>query len=162
MNSRDLLKLKGNTENVILSEKIICDILDKFSKSNIKTFKNAKKHVSVLKNNTIHIKKDLNENKLVMIMNKISSNNINELLKEYLENIAISSIEMYESIQNVLLIKMLKDITFITNYCQFALKIFIVEKYRQSHYPSYFINQINSMITTNYINCANDNETDRL
>ena len=76
MNSIDLLKLKNDTRCVLLNEMTITTILAFFNQSNIKTFKVVKKQVNILKNNRIQGKKDLNENKLILIMNKISQDNL--------------------------------------------------------------------------------------
>ena len=51
-----------------------------------------------MKTNKIQAKKDLNENKIIMIMNKISDNNINELIGEYLMNILMDTEEKYNAI----------------------------------------------------------------
>ena len=148
MNSVDLYKLKNDTKCVFLSENIISNILDIFSKSNIKVIKCAKKQVSAIKTNKVQAKKDLNENKIIMIMNKISENNINELVGEYLCNVFIDTEEKYNVIMTEMFNKMLKDIKFADNYIKFALKIFIIEKKRLNLYPEEFIDLIKLTIKT--------------
>jgi hypothetical protein len=155
MNSVDLYKLKNDTKCVFLSENIISDILDIFSKSNIKVIKCAKKHVSAIKTNKVQAKKDLNENKIIMIMNKISDNNINELISEYVCNILVDTEEKYNIIMTEIFNKMLKDITFVQNYIKFAIKIFTIEKKRLNLYPEEFID----LIKLNII--SNESETER-
>ena len=91
MNSIDLLKLKNDSKCNLLQESIITTIIGLFNQSNIKTFKISTKQVNILKNNKIQEKKELNENKIIMIMNKISQNNINELIIEYISLIKILS-----------------------------------------------------------------------
>ncbi len=142
MNSVDLYKLKNDTKCVFLSENIIGNILDIFSKSNIKVIKCAKKQVSAIKTNKVQAKKDLNENKIIMIMNKISENNINELIGEYLCNVFVDTEEKYNIVMTEIFNKMLKDIKFVENYIKFALKIFIIEKKRLNLYPEEFIDLI--------------------
>lgn len=149
MNSVDLYKLKNDTKCVFLSENIISNILDSFSKSNIKIIKCAKKQVSVIKTNKVQAKKDLNENKIIMIMNKISDNNINELIGEYLSNILVDTEEKYNVIMTEIFNKMIKDIKFAENYIKFAMKIFIIEKKRLNLYPEEFIDLIKNTIYTN-------------
>jgi hypothetical protein len=148
MNSVDLYKLKNDTKCVFLSENIISNILDIFSKSNIKVIKCTKKQVSAIKTNKVQAKKDLNENKIIMIMNKISDNNINELIGEYLCNIFVDTEEKYNIIMTEIFNKMLKDIKFVENYITFALKIFIIEKKRLNLYPEEFIDLIKLTLTT--------------
>ena len=169
MNSTNLLKLKNDTNCIILNESIISKILDYYNQSNIKTIKNNKKQVNILKNNKIQNKKDLNENKLIMIMNKISHNNINELIKEYLSTISIINEEQYNVIQNEILLKLIKDITFINNYVPFIILLFGIEKIRLSIYPVYFINKINQIILYHYTDkiilnpvTDRDSESDRM
>lgn len=154
MNSVDLYKLKNDTKCVFLSENIVSNILDIFSKSNIKVIKCAKKHVSAIKTNKVQAKKDLNENKIIMIMNKISENNINELIGEYLCNIFIDTEEKYNVIMTEIFNKMLKDIKFADNYIKFAIKIFTIEKKRLNLYPEEFIDLIKLTI-------MNGNEDER-
>ena len=142
MNSVGLYKLKNDTKCVFLSENIISNILDIFSKSNIKVINCAKKQISAIKTNKVQAKKDLNENKIIMIMNKISDNNINELIVEYLCNILVDTEEKYNVIMTEIFNKMLKDIKFAENYIKFAINIFIIEKKRLNLYPEEFIDLI--------------------
>jgi hypothetical protein len=148
MNSVELYKLKNDTKCVFLSENIISNILDIFSKSNIKVIKGAKKQVSAIKTNKVQAKKDLNENKIIMIMNKISENNINELIGEYLCNVFVDTEEKYNIIMTEMFNKMLKDIKFADNYIKFAMKIFIIEKKRLNLFPEEFIDLIKLTINT--------------
>ncbi len=146
MNSIDLYKLKNNTKCLFLSDDIIQEITNSFSKSNIKTVKCPKKQVNIIKSNKIQAKKDLNENKIIMIMNKISNNNINELLIEYIHNILIENEENYNCIISEIFNKMMKDIKFIDNYTNFAIKIFTIEKYRLNLLPNKFIELLNEFM----------------
>jgi hypothetical protein len=149
MISADLYKLKNDIKCVILSENIISNILDSFSKSNIKVMKCSKKQVSAIKTNKVQAKKDLNENKIIMIMNKISDNNINDLIGEYLSNILVDTEEKYNVIMTEIFNKMVKDIKFIENYIKFAVKIFIIEKKRLNLYPEEFITLVKETINSN-------------
>jgi hypothetical protein len=142
MDSTTLYKLKNDIRCVLLNEKIINDITDIFSKSNIRVIKCVKKQVNVMKTNKIQAKKDLNENKIIMIMNKISDNNINELVAEYISNLMVDTEEKYNAIMLEIFNKMLKDIKFIKNYIKFAIKIFTIEKKRLNLYPEEFIELI--------------------
>lgn len=155
MNSTDLYKLKNDTKCVFLNENTINSIMDCFAKSNIKTLKNVKKQVNVMKTNKVQAKKNLNENKMIMIMNKISDNNINELIVEYINNILIDTEDKYIAIQIELFNKMIHDITFINNYIIFAMKVFCIEKQRLQLIPNMFINMIKETLSS-------DVESDRI
>ena len=151
MNSTDLLKLKNDTKCILLNEAIVSTILGFF----------------ILHNTKIQGKKNLNENKIIMIMNKISHNNINELVKEYLSIITINTVEEYNIIQQEILCKLVKDISFIDNYIPFIIKIFSIEKYRLSLEPIYFITNLDNKIRNNYsidinVDISQQIETERL
>jgi len=154
MNSTNLLLYKNDANCVILNEQLISTIMECFNMSNIKTYKNTKKQVNILKNNKIQIKKDLNENKIIMIMNKLSHNNLNELIKEYLSIITVLDYEQYNIIQNEILIKMVKDINFIDNYIPFIIILFGIEKHRLNLNPDYFIIKLEEILKSS-------NELDR-
>lgn len=154
MKSSDLILHKNDKEYLILEEHIIIQIIECFNHSNIKTNKIIKKQVNILKNNKIQNKKDLIENKLIMIMNKVSHNNINNLIYEYITTINITTDAEYDLIQLEILAKIIKDITFINNYIPFIIKIFAIEKHKLSLLPTTFINSIYNIIYCNYINCT--------
>ena len=161
MKSNDLILFKNDITCLNLDEIIIQDILDSFNQSNIKTNKIVKKQVNILKNNKIQVKKDLIENKLINIMNKVSFNNINELIKEYLNTINIITNEEYIIIQQEILSKIIKDIKFINNMIPFIIKLFSIEKYRLNIIPSHFMISIYNILLSNYNN-VNDDETYRI
>ena len=154
MKSSDLILHKNDKEYLILEEHIITQIIECFNHSNIKTNKIIKKQVNILKNNKIQNKKELIENKLIMIMNKVSYNNINNLIYEYINIINITTEEEYNIIQVEILDKIIKDITFVNNYIPFIIKIFAIEKHKLSLLPTTFINSIYNIIYCNYINCT--------
>ena len=160
MNSINLLKLKNDNNCISLNNTIITSILELFNQSNIKTVKVSATQINILQNNKIQGKKELNENKIIMIMNKISQNNINELVIEYLLLINITTVEEYNIIQREMLCKLVKDIKFIDNYIQFIIKIFSIEKYRLSLEPLFFISTLNKQIIDNYT--TDTLETDRI
>lgn len=149
MNSVDLCTLKNHIDCSYLDEDIVQFIVNIMVKSNIKPNKVTKKQVNVMKTNTIQAKKDLNENKIIMIMNKISGNNITMLTTEYLINILVETEEKYNVIQDEIFNKIIKDIKFIDNYIKFALNIFMIEKHRLNLTPERFIENIISNINNN-------------
>lgn len=143
MESINLYKLKHDIQCVVLENDIIQNILDCYVKSNIKMIKTTKKQVNIMKTNKIQAKKDLNENKLIMIMNKLSNDNVNELVAEYINNINLEDqTEKYNVILTEIFNKMIKDIKFIENYVNFAIKIFAIEYKRLNIYPTTFIDLI--------------------
>ena len=76
-----------------------------------------------------------------MIMNKISENNINELVGEYLSNILVDTEEKYNVIMTEIFNKMIKDIKFAEIYIKFAMKIFIIEiKLKINQFIAFILN----------------------
>lgn len=159
MNSVDLYALRDHIDCSYLDEDIIQHITNIMSKSNIKPNKAVKKQVNVMKTNKIQAKKDLNENKVIMIMNKISDNNINNLTVEYITNVLVDTEEKYNIIQDEIFNKIIKDIKFIDNYIKFALNVFMIEKHRLNLSPERFIENI---INCNSNNSNNTNENVRI
>lgn len=155
MNSVSLYELRHHIDCSYLDDDIIQNIINIMTKSNIKPNKAVKKQINIMKTNQIQAKKDLNENKIIMIMNKISDNNINNLTVEYITNILVGTEEKYNTIQDEIFNKIIKDIKFIDNYIKFALNIFMIEKYRLNLGPEHFINNI-------IVNINNANENIRV
>jgi hypothetical protein len=140
-----------------LDEDTIQSIINIMAKSNIKPNKAVKKQVNVMKTNKIQAKKDLNENKIIMIMNKISDSNINQLTVEYITNVLVDTEEKYNTIQDEIFNKIIKDIKFIDNYIKFALNIFMIEKHRLNLAPERFIENIINCNCNNSNNNTNEN-----
>lgn len=160
MNSIDLLESKNDINSKVLDENIILTILDCFNQSNIKPIKIIKKQINILKNNKMQTKKNLNANKIIMIMNKLSCDNINSLIIEYLSTITLESSECYNMIQYEIFSKLFKDITLINNYIPFIIKLFSIEKHKLNLDPIHFIDILNSVIQSHYISFTNTSITD--
>jgi len=110
------------------------DIINTINNSflNYKTFthknfkyknQNIKKASSVLKNPKIQSIKDKISNKVNLILNKLSENNLNNLVIEFIENIKITTIEHYNEFLKTIYIKILSEINFIKNYLNFFILI---------------------------------------
>jgi len=157
MNSVNLYALRDHIDCSYLDEDTIQSIINIMAKSNIKPNKAVKKQVNVMKTNKIQAKKDLNENKIIMIMNKISDSNINQLTVEYITNVLVDTEEKYNTIQDEIFNKIIKDIKFIDNYIKFALNIFMIEKHRLNLAPERFIENIINCNCNNSNNNTNEN-----
>lgn len=163
MNSIQLLNLKNNTKYQILSETIIKNINKLFSQSNIK-FKNKKykKTSNILKNNNFQLNKNKIENKTILILNKVSNDNIDNLVTEFLQNINITNNDEYNLIQTIFYKKLVKEINMIDNYFLFFMKIFSIIHYNLMLTPTYFINLIESKILFDYKDIDLDESIDFL
>lgn len=163
MNSIKLLNLKNNTKYQILSETIIKNINELFSQSNIK-FKNKKykKTSNILKNNNFQLNKNKIENKTILILNKVSNDNIDNLVTEFLQNINITNNDEYNLIQTIFYKKLVKEINMIDNYFLFFMKIFSIIHYNLMLTPTYFINLIENKILFDYKDIDLDESIDFL
>ena len=158
MNSIKLRDFKDNIICQTLELNIINTILKSFSLSNTKVIKKKKEKTNnILKNNKFQINKNKIQNKLILILNKVSSDNIDKLVIEYLMNINIKNIQEYEIIQKVIYNKLLKDIDFINNYFKFVHKIFMINKQKLNIYPNYFIQILEYKIKYDYMNNEQNN-----
>ena len=82
MNSIKLRDFKDNIICQTLELNIINTILKSFSLSNTKVIKKKKEKTNnILKNNKFQINKNKIQNKLLLILNKVSSDNIDKLVK---------------------------------------------------------------------------------
>ena len=78
-----------------------------------KIYKNqSKSHNQILKNPKMQLLKDKIENKVNLILNKLSESNINILLSEFIESLGKINKEEYLSIQKAFYVKIQSDINF--------------------------------------------------
>lgn len=131
MNSINLLKLKNHHSLQVLDTEIS-------NLFNIKTYHCKKNRYKNNHDKTFISKKDNVSNKTLFILNKVSSNNIDNLLKEYMIQINFVEEDEFNDIQQTFFIKLLEDIKFLNYYLNFILQIFNIYKTKNIE-PSYFI-----------------------
>jgi hypothetical protein len=105
-------QLKSCSDYKILDIEIINYILNNFEGGDIKKNKKnyqCKKTNQILKNPKIKLIKEKNSNKINLILNKLSENNLQNLLLEFFQNIKILSIEDYNEFIKTIYIKMLNE-----------------------------------------------------
>lgn len=118
MDIESFVSLKTSPELLILSNEII-SVLTLLT-SNKKIIKNTNnKGNQLLKNPKIQLLKDKIENKVNLILNKLSELNINNLLIEFVETIGKINEDEFNYIQKAFYQKMQSDITFIKIYIEF-------------------------------------------
>jgi hypothetical protein len=150
MNIKLFENLRYHEQCNVLDKEIINTINNSFMtckniKYNQKYNKNIKKPIivtSVLKNSKIKIIKDKITNKVNLILNKLSENNTNNLILEFIENIKIINIENYNEFLKTIYIKMLSEINFIKNYLNFFVLITSVYNKYYNYNIKYFIDLI--------------------
>ena len=118
MDIESFVSLKNSSELKNLSNEIM-NVITLLS-SNKKVFKNMNnKGNQLLKNPKIQLLKDKIENKVNLILNKLSELNINNLLIEFVETIGKIKEEEFNDIQKAFYQKMQSDISFIKIYIDF-------------------------------------------
>ena len=154
MNSSQLRILKNkytNLDNNIIKS-INLNIKTSTTKS-IRTKKSKKKNI--LKDNNFKIIKNKIENKIILILNKVSKDNINKLTIEFIKNINIENKDDYKLILKQIFLKIVKDIDFIEYYLQFINNIFKIIHYKLKIFPYYFFDIIDEKLKMNYTNNYN-------
>ena len=124
MNINIFLNLRSHENCLILDPNIVSSIVNSFTnidnKNQSKKYKNQpKKIINILKNPKIKLIKDKISNKVNLILNKLSENNIENLVIEFIENIKITNIDEYNEFIRTFYIKILSEINFSKNYLKF-------------------------------------------
>lgn len=138
-NHPDVAKLDISTLEYINKLGCFNDYKNKFVK---------KTHNHLLKNPKMQNIKDTLENKVNLIMNKISETNIDNLLLEFINNIGQITIAEYNIIQKTVYIKMINEINFIKIYIDFFIKL----NHLYSSVVNYDINTFIHIIQTKFEN----------
>lgn len=115
-----------------------------------KIIKNINKGNQLLKNPKIQLLKDKIENKVNLILNKLSELNINNLLVEFVETIGKIKEEEFNDIQKAFYQKMQSDISFIKIYIDFYKLITQVYILQFNYSNKYMINIIESKFLYDY------------
>ena len=148
MDIESFVSLKTLPELETLSNEII-NIIAILSNGK-KIIKNINKGNQLLKNPKIQLLKDKIENKVNLILNKLSELNINNLLVEFVETIGKIKEEEFNDIQKAFYQKMQSDISFIKIYIDFYKLISQVYILQFNYSNKYMINIIESKFLYNY------------
>jgi hypothetical protein len=151
-NVETFLNIKNSIDCQILDSDIIEFILNNFMNTNKdKKYKSQqKKTINILKNPKIKMMKDKISNKVNLILNKISENNIENLIIEFIENIKLINLEEYNEFLKIIYYKILSEINFLKFYLKFLgiiSEIYFIEK---SYTLKYFFNMIENKFQNDY------------
>jgi hypothetical protein len=149
------LNLRFDQECLELDSSIINTIIDSFSinDNKYKKYKNQpKKSQNVFKNPKIKLIKDKISNKINLILNKLSENNCNNLVSEFITNIRLSSIDDYNEFLKTIYYKMLLEINFIKIYLNFFILITNTYNTFYGYNNEYFYNLIENKFRLDYEN----------
>ena len=147
-NSPELLELNVQINNLI-----------NLLYNNKKIYKNySKSHNSILKNPKMQLLKDKIENKVNLILNKLSESNINILLSEFIESLGRINKEDYNSVQKAFYFKIQSDINFVRIYVEFFKIISNVYSNVLNLTPEFFYSIIEMKYLYDYKNIPLQNE----
>ena len=105
-----LYKQKPETQNL---DTDTINFLNNLFLSDKRKKKSVKKN-NILKNYKIQNKKDNISNKVILILNKLSETNINNLVLEFIDNINQVDQENFDEIQKTFYFKIINEINFYT------------------------------------------------
>ena len=151
MNVETFKIIKNSPELSVLSQEMV-DLINLLS-SGKKIFKNNNKmNNKILKNPKIQLLKDKIENKVNLVLNKLSEMNINNLLSEFLDTLGKLTNDEYNCVQRTFYIKIQADINFAKIYLEF-FKIITKIYFEVSNFtPEYFYSIVQRKFLLDYQN----------
>jgi len=116
-------------------------------------YKNNKKiqNNQLLKNPKIQGLKDNLENRVNLILNKLSENNMDNLLLEFINNIGNILQSEYENIQKTFYMKMVSEINFMRIYLNFLISINTIYNKVYNYSLKYFIDILEAKFIHDYV-----------
>ena len=158
MDIEQFLNYKNNPENKIMNMDKIFNY-DKNIKYNKKRNRyNKRKMNNLLKNNNLQQQKKKIENKINLILNKLSLKNIDNIIIEFIKNIELTNSKDYNIFLKTLYIKILNEIQFIDIYILFYEIISNIYEKKFNYNSEYFINIIEEKINNDYLNISLNQE----
>jgi hypothetical protein len=153
------LNLRSEQDCLELDPGVINSIVDSFSNNDNKYKKykpQMKKTQNVFKNPKIKLIKDKISNKVNLILNKLSENNGNNLVSEFISNIRILSIDDYNEFLKTIYYKILSEINFIKLYLNFYTLITATYNKFYGYSNEYFYNLIENKFRLDYENMVDN------
>jgi hypothetical protein len=155
LNIKNFLQLRNLQQTSYLENDIINEILSSFENNDVKKVKkNSYKKNNFNKNNKIKINKDKVSNKVKLILNKLSHNNINNLVLEFIQNIRINSQEDFDDFISTIYLKILSEISFVNVYLEFLKNIICTYNKVFNFNYSYFYDLIEKKFMSDYFNIS--------
>lgn len=137
--------------NYKFSEEFKNELLNiNFFNKKFRKFKSSNNNL--LKNSKLQFNKNKIENKINLILNKISENNIDCLVIEFIKIISFISENEYKIFFELLYKKIVNEIQFVEYYLNFFEILIICYKNKMDYYPEYFFNLIEEKINNYYLN----------
>lgn len=178
ININSFLQLKKISSNIELDDNIIQQILSYFDnndnkKSKKSNYKKNNKSItsnkSTITNKSMITNKSTNKilvkdnilNKIKLILNKLSQNNIHNLIIEFINNIKINSQEDFNNFLKIIYVKILSEIKFVKVYLNFLKNIICLYNKLYNFNSKYLYDLIENKFkydyfNTNYLNVYED------
>ena len=118
MNIETFKKLKNSPDALILTNEMAM-LISMLSVGSRKSRSNVRGGNQLLKNPKMQLLKDKVENKVNLVLNKLSEININNLAQEFIESMSKINHNEYLEVQKAFYVKMQADISFINVYLEF-------------------------------------------
>ena len=106
---------------------------------------------NILKNSHFQTNKNKLENKIILVLNKLSKKNLVSIIKEFIENIKIQNLNDFNIFFKTIFIKIINEIQFVDTYIQFLNDIINIYKIKFNYTPKYFIDIIEFNIYNFYM-----------
>lgn len=154
MNLEYLLSFQKNEE----VQNLDSDTLKLFTSLFLKNYsKKVKKKIikptnNILKNQKIQISKDKTQNKANLILNKLSKNNFDNLIKEFIKTFQEIDYEEYKKILQVFYTKIVKDEKFSSLFLKFCIQISNIYNHFFEYNIDYFFDLIEKKTKYDYFN----------
>ena len=153
MNVETFKIIKNSPELSVLSDDMV-NLINLLS-SGKKIFKNNQKvNNKILKNPKMQLLKDKIENKVNLVLNKLSEMNISNLLSEFLENLGKMNKEEYICVQRTFYIKIQADINFAKIYLEFFKIISRIYEKVCKYSSEYFYSLLETKFKADYLGIA--------
>ena len=107
---------------------------------------------TIIKKNTKPDNKNKIDNKMLAVLNKLTDNNIENIVIEFLKNINKINNEEYELFQKILYLKIIAEIQYVDTYLCFLLYIDKIYSNVFKYNLEYFINLVEYSFKTYYCN----------
>jgi len=118
MNIETFKKLKNSPDALILTNEMAM-LISMLAVGSKKSRSNVRGGNQLLKNPKMQLLKDKVENKVNLVLNKLSEMNINNLAQEFIESMSKINHNEYLEVQKAFYVKMQADISFINVYLEF-------------------------------------------
>lgn len=118
MNIETFKKLKNSPDALILTNEMAM-LISMLAVGSRKSRSNVRGGNQLLKNPKMQLLKDKVENKVNLVLNKLSEMNINNLAQEFIESMSKINHNEYLEVQKAFYVKMQADISFINVYLEF-------------------------------------------